>query len=221
MIRIRARIAIALLLTITVSTAFAHMRGDGSKPKKKVASFINLRETTIGFYRSNQIFDVSRNGYTAKNKPLSSSGVVVRMPIVKHFKAEIRFDFPHMVSQMKEGNNPADRSSAFPFLGNAGTTANFTMPVSIDYFFLPTKSRIQPYFGAGTVVYTDMNRMLSFSDNSEPTHTTPGTKYISLMINQGIIFEVNPKIQVTESIHLINNGPRTSLDLSFGIGFKF
>ena len=197
--------SICLLLLCVTGMVYGH-----SRTEKKKRHFLHLSETNIGFYKGARFFDVSKNGYCSKHKPLPVGGIVVRMPIVSHFKAEVAIDYTHFL------NFPKQESPAKSVFDNNAVS----VPVSIQYYFLPKKCRVQPYFGAGTIVYSDVKNSLSLMENGEIRPAPQGTKYISLMLTQGIIFEINPKIQISESLHFINEDGKNSFGLNFGVGFK-
>jgi hypothetical protein len=197
--------SLCLLLLLVSVMGYGHSRSD-----KKKHQFLRLCETNIGFYKGVKVFDVAKNGYCSKHKTLTSSGIIVRMPVVSHFKVEVAIDYTHFLNFPKQENQVI----------TAQNYSAVSVPVSIQYYFLPKKCRVQPYFGAGTIIYSDVKNSLSLIENGEIKPAPQGTRYISVMFTQGIIFEINPKIQVSESLHFINEGGKNSVGINFGIGFK-
>jgi hypothetical protein len=181
--------------------------------EKKKRHFLHLSESNIGFYRGARYFDVAKNGYCCKHKQLMTSGIIVRMPIVNHFKAEVALDYTHFLNIPKPDNNQPK-----PLL--SGFNNAVSVPVSIQYYFLPKKCKVQPYFGAGTILYSDVKNSLSLLGDGEVRASQQGTRYISILLTQGIIFEINPKIQISESLHFINEGGNNSFGINFGVGFR-
>ena len=203
------RIAISslcLLLLLVTGLSYGHIRTE-----KKKKHFINLNQSSLSLYKGVRFLDVAQNGYRNKNRRTTSNGVVVRMPLVKHFKAEVALDYSQILKYPKQDNN----SQRFP-----STTPALSVPVSIQYYFLPKKCKVQPYLGVGSVLYSDVKNSLSVIDNGEIVLKPWGTKYISLFFTQGIIFELNTKIQLSESLNIINEDGKNSFGLNFGIGFK-
>lgn len=193
---------LSLLLLLAAGIGYGRIRMD-----KKTHCFLHLKETNIGFYKGVSYLDVAKSGHCKHQ--VSTGGIIVNMPIVHHFKAEVGLDYAHFLSFPKQDKR------ALPDGNN-----NISMPLSIQYYFLPQKCRVQSYLGAGTILYADVKNAPSLMDNGELKPTIPGTKYISLLFTQGIIFEINPKIQISESIHFIKEGANTSIGLNFGIGFR-
>ena len=48
----------------------------------------------------------------------------------------------------------------------------------------------------------------------------PETKYITILFTQGVTFEVNTKIQVTQSFHFIPSNTNSVIGIDLGIGYK-
>ncbi len=197
-----------LLLLIVTAVSYGHIRTD----KKKKNQFLHLSETNIGFYKEARFVQKTKNSNCCSRGPIMSNGIVVRMPIVKHFKAEVSLDYAQMLNYTKH----PDQNKTL----QASTVPALSVPVSIQYYFLPKKCKVQPYAGLGTVIYSDVKNSLSLLENGEIRTKPLSTKYISLFFTQGIIFEINPKIQISESVNFINENGHNTIGVNFGIGFK-
>ena len=100
-----------------------------------------------------------------------------------------------------------------------------SIPVTMDYFMLSDQSKIRPYCGVGFQCNSDQtktNIAQPFNDGGTQltNNDQPGTRLISIIFTQGVTYEVNTRIQFTQSFHFLpqNNGPKFGLDI--GIGFK-
>lgn len=100
--------------------------------------------------------------------------------------------------------------------------SELSMPVTIQYSLFPEHSRVRSYVGAG-VLYN--NQFVSVQNNSTGDAlnrydaTATDKKYISILFTQGVTFEVNTKIQFTESIHFVPDNDKT-IGIDIGIGYR-
>ena len=46
------------------------------------------------------------------------------------------------------------------------------------------------------------------------------TKYITIVFTQGVTFEVNTKIEVSQSFHFIPENNNTVIGINLGVGYK-
>ena len=92
---------------------------------------------------------------------------------------------------------------------------SFLIPISANYYLLPKKSRFQPYLGIGASYYRQFTGV-----NYESNQIANGLNKMSIMFTQGFTIEVNTKINITQSLHLIATEEKKTIGLSIGIGFK-
>ena len=145
-----------------------------------------------------------------------SSTLVLSKPINKHLTIESGLRY----SVIQNAANPFNRINDYtapkkPF--------SISIPVTIQYYFLPEKSRVRPFIGAGmqSSFNTNSNNISPFSANTHLDYTDQtGTKYISILFTQGITFEINTKIQVNQSFHFIPETANKTFGIDIGIGFK-
>ena len=186
-----------LPLVLLTAVGFAH-------PKKKT---MHLQKPFIGFYRGAQLLDVSKGLRTKKFASDINTGFVVRLPLVTHFKAEAGMSFSNiLVYPTNKGN----------LVKGARSVA---IPLTVQYYFLPKESRLQPYIGMGAMLNPNPKNSLLLMDDGSNYKPYPGTQYISILFTQGVTFEVNTRIHLTESLHIFNVGGRAAIGLNFGIGF--
>lgn len=106
---------------------------------------------------------------------------------------------------------------------------NVSVPVTIEYNFLPKQNKLRPYVGAGVQysVYQESYNEYDFYEGvaKRVTSIKANTPYASFVITQGVTYDISPKIQIKESLHFLpQTGSQTNnsaLGLSLGIGFKF
>jgi hypothetical protein len=98
-----------------------------------------------------------------------------------------------------------------------------SIPVTLQYNFLSENSRFRPYISAGgiyDIIKTNYPaRTISYTDGNVP-NTQNGNRYIGLIVTQGVIYEVNTKIQFNENIHFIQENKCKTIGFDLGIGYK-
>lgn len=105
---------------------------------------------------------------------------------------------------------------------------NVSVPVTVQYNFLPKDSKVKPYIGAGVQynVYQEKYSEYDFYEGlaKKITSTKTYSPYASFVITQGVTYDISPRIQIKESIHFlpqINTHTNSTVGVSVGIGFKF
>ena len=174
-------------------------------------NWFRLKPVQIGFYRGVNLLDVSRNGFGGDKKRLQSTkGLNIRMPFLPHFLIEagacIEDDCCNEEAKKDQINN---------------YNQSLSFPLSLQYYVLPQRCKVQPYFGVGTIFCSRFKNHEPFlNENGMANISTPGTKYISILFTQGITFEINTKINLTESLHFYNVDGVNTVGINLGVGFK-
>lgn len=98
-----------------------------------------------------------------------------------------------------------------------------SVPATLQYYLLPTKKKLNTYIGAGVEYNYFKQTSASTVAKDAPAKPLQNISILNLSIVQGIIYEVNTKIQVRESIHFIPNEQPGCQDIGFnvGIGYNF
>jgi hypothetical protein len=169
---------------------------------------------TIGFQSGKSVlFETPTAGKKAKARYFTNNSVNLNLAINKHFKAESGISYNTLPSQSYMINGLAKPST----LKYSGVSVPFTL----QYYPLQHHCRLQPYCGVGFQYNNNpFNTSLSApADNSSGENTQTGTKYISVIFAQGMTFEINTKIQITQSFHFIPEGAEKTIGFGFGIGY--
>jgi len=97
-----------------------------------------------------------------------------------------------------------------------------SVPVTLQYYMFKRKCKVNPFIGAGLAY--NFNNSNSYVYNRElppaPPVSLPGTHYVSIIYTQGVTYQVNTKIEVTQSFHFINNNTSKIIGIDLGIGYK-
>ena len=206
------------LLYLTAASVCGYAQGKIKKETK-----IEKQAITVGFQTGRELlFNTTPLLHSKQSKVHYgiSKSLVLRKPLNSHFKLEAGLSY----TSIQTTPNP------FSFTGkqNNNLKANsFALPVTIQYYLLPEKCRIRPFCGAGL--------QCNLSDHkSNPPITTSGmdvipqyntppqsdTKYITSLFTQGVTFEVNTKIEVSQSFHFIPENNNTVIGINLGVGYK-
>ena len=169
-------------------------------------------KVTIGFKTGRTLFSTPAH---PSHKMLESTShkLFLRKTIGPNFKIETGLDYYHQQNQV-----------FFPVQKGNGYHLPYriSIPVSVDYFILPETAKIRPYFGVG-MQYNfkkhHANPIIGETINTTPT-CQAGTKFVSILLTQGVTFEVNTKIQITQSIHFYQYNNEKVFGVDIGIGFK-
>ena len=147
----------------------------------------------------------------------ANHGLTLRKKTGSHFKIESGFTYNQLQPQNFKNNFSCNNFNALkPY--------TLSLPATLQYYFLPEKSTLHPYCGAGiqTNINISPNTISPFTGDTYPgtNHQTyqTGTKYISILFTQGVTYEINTKIQITQSFHFIPNATKT-FGIDLGIGY--
>ncbi len=147
-----------------------------------------------------------------------SNTLFLRKPVNTHFKIETGIKYSAIQNIPVKINGIGKESFIIP-----KTNRSLSIPVTIQYYFLPENSRIHPYCGAGLQYNINGNGNISpFKSeiHSDDVVQNGGTKYISILFTQGITFEINTKIQLNQSFHFIPGSTDKTIGIDIGIGFN-
>ena len=175
----------------------------------------NTKGNTTISLKTGESLSLNTNNFNQGSKlNKKSTGVYVQKKINTHLSVEAGY------VQQKDYSSQINTEEKYKLL----STNQFQIPITLQYYVLPTKRKLQPYCGTGFVynsenlnqsqfTKTDITRVEN-SDNS-------GHKTISIVFTQGISYEVNTKIQVNQSFHFITGTQNQTFGFDLGIGYKF
>lgn len=164
---------------------------------------IHLQNPSIGFYRGTIMLDVSR-GADHRTLRTSTNAISFGFPLINQFKAEVDLSMSNILLT----NKHKDRLS----LSNKNM---LSIPVQVQYYVLPKKSKIQPYFGFGAMIVPDADKLVFTTGEGNNVYKGPGS--INMLITQGINIEINTHIHLIESIHVISSEGKTSYGVNLGV----
>lgn len=201
------------LLTVATFCGYAQSKTKHVAKKEK-------QPITIGFQTGRELLFNSSPLLHSKQSKVHygiSKSLVLRKSLNTHFKLETGLNYTGY------------QNTANPFTPIEKLTSNpytYSVPVTIQYHFLSGKCKLHPFCGAG-FQYNIINKNYSspspigmtdaMSQNYIPQNDT---KYITILFTQGVTYEVNTKIQVTQSFHFIPQNTSNIIGIDLGIGYN-
>ncbi len=201
----KASLPIALLLLSSLCT---HARIKHSNKEK-------TKNTTTISLKSGESLSLNSNNFAQDSKiNKKNTGVYVQKKLNAHLSVEAGY------LQQKDCSTQINNQGKYKILSNN----QFQIPITLQYYVLPTKSKLQPYYGTG-IVYNPENQNKSQYTKNDITkvenNDNSGHKTISIVFTQGISYEVNTKIQINQSFHFITGNQNQTFGFDLGIGYKF
>lgn len=177
-------------------------------------------KVNVGFQTTKTIlFDLTKQippqkKKSNKHKRYNSAMIYAQLLLSKKFRLETGLSL-NLIQMPGESTSPFNK---YTFVDQYG----FSVPVSVQYYFGKKNSRIKPYVGAGIQynVFATNRKLNEGTLDYISTLPQQGTSYISILFTQGLIYEVNTKIQVMEHLHFLPSEGVKTMGLDVGIGFK-
>ena len=190
--------------------------------KTKVKQSKKRQPITIGFQtgRNSKFNSTTRHSSTKSKSYLNDHRILFNKTINRHFKAETGIGYSlyqngNQSSGLSRSNTQSFRQTNQPYI-----------PVSVQYFPLSEKTKFHPFCGVGLQFNPNLNANFTSPFNSTgdnypaQANTMPGTKYISIIFTQGVTYEINTKIQITQSFHFLQNNNDNTLGIDVGVSFS-
>lgn len=178
------------------------------------SDFLQIKSgITLGFQTGVQI---NRSPILNIPKYQSANRVLIRKKLTHHFDVETGINY----TVVPMGYSLTGESAISKFRNQPNC---MSIPLTIQYNFLPEHSRLRPYISAGgiyDIIKTSYPaRAIVYSDGGTG-QVQNSTRYIGLMVAQGVIYEVNTKIQFNENIHFIQESKCKSIGFDIGFGYN-
>lgn len=200
-------ISALILLSLCASGKTKH-----KLPKSKQSISIGIKAVEDVSFKPNQYPNTNKHIQTNLNKSLA-----IKKKITSRLSVETDFTEP-LLKINTSGNNLNDTKNIFSLKPN-----QLTIPLTLQYYLLHTKTKLHPYCGAGIQYQykNEVNQPLASESSPQSINDQKGTKSISIIFTQGMTFEVNTKIQINQSFHFIPGNSEKTLGFDVGIGYKF
>lgn len=180
---------------------------------------------TIGFERqvysiyANRPLELSRKTKQAEEQ---CNRIIIRMRLTTRFRIETGLSFKAIDRIL---NTRYERSF------NIYEPCKLTAPLTIQYQLGNDHKRLRPYFGAG-VQYTqqfisangnlsvDAGNRDAFSTDINNRNLSNNIRYMNIIFTQGIIYDINPDLQVSQSLHINPENGIKPIGINIGVGYR-
>jgi outer membrane protein W len=193
------------LFSFGLALVVTSVSGQTIKAKKHQVSNI-----TIGFNTGASTVFKAPVIYKPNPRWNNFSSLTVKKDLNKHIAISTGVDYSNNISLTKHINKQ--------------TAVNtISIPTTVQYYLLPTGKRFRPYVGAGVsynIIKTGFNGSNYQDAPIGQCCLQNGTKYISIIATQGVMFEINTKIQINESIHFMPSNQANIIGVNVGMGYK-
>lgn len=95
-----------------------------------------------------------------------------------------------------------------------------SIPLTIQYQLQNERKRLRPYLGTGVQLYTGYNSNDNAGVYNNEGGISNGLKYINIIFTQGLIYDVTPDLQISQSIHIIPDNGIRPIGINIGVGYR-
>lgn len=208
-------LALSAALLNTAACSYSHAQNfDRSQLTKLDHKF------TIGFERNvytlyPQNVELSRKTKAAEE---NCNRIIFRMRLTTRFRMETGLSFAAIDRILA---NRIDKTI------NIYQPCKLSVPLTIQYQFGSDKKRLRPYFGAGVqytqqVISANGEAAISKDGNDYYNRSLSNTlKYMNIIFTQGIIYDINPNLQVSQSLHIMPHASGFKpIGINIGVGYR-
>ena len=211
------QITIATILTAsTFACSIASGQGyDRSKLTKLDHKY------TIGFERQIHTLYNDNNVGSVSNKTSmleeSTNRILFRMKLTTRLRLETGLSFRD-INKILSNNGKQNKTISFtsPLINS--------IPLTIQYQLQNERKRLRPYIGTGVQFFNPNNQN---NNNTRDENTTNnesrisnGLKYINIIFTQGLIYDITPDLQISQSIHITPDNGIRPIGINIGVGYR-
>lgn len=140
--------------------------------------------------------------------------ILLRMKLTRRFRIETGLSYKDIDRLL--GTNKI-KNKQF----NLYQPCKLTVPLTIQYQLQSERSRLHPYIGAGIQYnYYDATVGGNTTDVLANKNISNSLKYLNIIVTQGLIYDVTPDLQITQSIHIIPENGIKPVGINLGIGYR-
>jgi len=198
--------AATLLSSAYVSHSFAQQAiAPQYNPRIEHSFTLGFERQVISLYTPKTV-DVNDNVKAAEKR---FNSIFLRIKLTNRFRVQTGLSYKDIDRMLCNSG----RCSAFNMLSNY----QMTVPLTIQYQMLDHQSRLHPYFGAG--MQYSLNGKNNGDTNLDPALATR-LQYLNIIFTQGLIYDITPDLQITQSIHIVPQHGMKPVGVNLGIGYR-
>lgn len=205
----------ALLAATTVGCSIAYGQGyDRSKMTRLDHKY------TIGFERQiHTLYNSNKVGVSNKTSMAEecTNRILFRMKLTTRLRLETGLSFRD-INKILSNNGQKNKTLSFtsPLINS--------IPLTIQYQLQNERKRLRPYIGTGIQFYNHNNPNSNIARNedvvNDETRISNGLKYINIIFTQGLIYDITPDLQISQSIHIIPDNGIRPIGINIGVGYR-
>lgn len=202
----------ALLATTTVGSSIAYGQGyDRSKITRLDHKY------TIGFERQiHTLYTSSKVGVSDKTRMLEerTNRILFRMKLTTRLRLETGLSFRD-INKILSNNGKQNKTLSFtsPLINS--------IPLTIQYQLQNERKRLRPYIGTGVQFFNPNNNNPRNEEVvNDESRISNGLKYINIIFTQGLIYDITPDLQISQSIHIIPDNGIRPIGINIGVGYR-
>ncbi len=203
--------AVLLLAILPFTRSRAHSYDFGMKP-------LNLEhKLTIGFERKvYSLYKPTTVDLSPRTKAAAHTcnTILLRMKLTSRFRMETGLSFKDIDRILNNNGKVACM--------NMNEPCKMSIPLTIQYQLLSERSRLRPYFSAGVQYNINNNSMSKITERDAINNPllSNEVKYLNIIFTQGLIYDVTPDLQITQSIHILPENGMKPIGINLGIGYR-
>jgi hypothetical protein len=170
---------------------------------------------TIGFERQvYTLYNNNRVGISNKTKTAEeyTNRILFRMKVTTRLRLETGLSFRD-INKILSNNGKQAKTITFnsPLINS--------IPLTIQYQLQNERKRLRPYIGTGVQFYNGNSSPNTAIVNDE-MGISNGLKYINIIFTQGLIYDITPDLQISQSIHIIPDNGIRPIGINIGVGYR-
>jgi outer membrane protein W len=202
-------VATALLLPNMTAFAQSYDRSKLTKIDHKVT--IGFERAVYTLYMPHEV-QLDKKTKRAEDK---TNRIILRMKLTSRFRLETGLSYKAIDKILR---NNGRYNHGF----NIKKPCKLSVPLTIQYQLQNDRKRLRPYFGAGVQYFRQ--DIPTAGDNSDYQLYNNGIsnnlKYINIIFTQGLIYDITPDLQITQSIHILPEYGIRPIGINIGVGYR-
>lgn len=170
---------------------------------------------TIGFER--QIYTLYNNNTAVSQKTIQAAErtnrILFRMKLTTRLRIETGLSFRD-INKMLSNNGKQHKALCLssPLINS--------IPLTIQYQLQNDRKRLRPYLGTGIQYFNTANNADSREVMANDGKISNGLKFVNIIFTQGLIYDITPNLQISQSIHIIPENGIRPIGINIGVGYR-
>ncbi len=203
------KLTIATLIAATTIAGDVYGQGYDRSNLTKIG-----HKFSIGFERQvHTLYNIGKVSISDKTKIAEETThrILFRMKLTTRLKLETGLSFRD-INKILSNNGKQNKALSLT------TPLINSIPLTIQYQLQNDRKRLRPYIGTGIQFYNNTSGSEDIANAD--TRMSNGLKYINIIFTQGLIYDITPDLQITQSIHIIPDNGIRPIGINIGVGYR-